>query len=121
MKRVVLSILIVFMLLASVHACADEVRYILPEGFYYNEDGHIVTPAGNVYESIWDDDLNFVLEWYGRYNDREYMDKYMRADEFGNPIRMGDGRADVLLLCGAAVIAVSGAVFAHRKAKHAAA
>jgi len=119
MKKVVIGLLISLILLSSISAYADEVRYILPEGFYYNEDGHIVTPTGNVYESIWDDDLNFVLEWYGRYNDREYMDKYMRADEFGNPIRLGDNGASLLLLCGAAVIAVSGAVFAHKKAKHA--
>ncbi|MBE5765846.1 MAG: hypothetical protein E7335_01535 [Clostridiales bacterium] len=110
--------LVAFVLFASVSACADEVRYILPEGFYYNEDGYIVTSSGNVYESWWDEGLSSVRTWFDHYNDKEYMDKYMRVDEFGNPIRMGDGRADILLLCGAAVIAVSGAAFAHRKAKH---
>jgi len=121
MKRIIISILIVFLLFTCISACADEVRYILPEGFHYNEDGHIVTSSGRVYESWWDEGLSSVRTWFDHYNDREYMDKYMRADEFGNPIRLGDNGMNLLLLCGAAVIAVSGAVFAHRKAKHAAA
>ncbi len=120
MKKMIVGVLVAFVLLTST-VCADEVRYILPDGFYYNEDGHIVTCSGNVYESWWDEGLSSVRTWFDHYNDKEYMDKYMRADEFGNPIRMGDGSADILLLCGAAVVAVSGAVFAHRKAKHAAA
>ena len=107
MKRMIVSALIVFVLFVSASAHAA-VRYILPEGFYYNEDGYIVTPEGQVCENIWDAGLE-ELSWSTTNIDREYMAK------------LGDGRADILLLCGAAVVAVSGAVFAHRKAKHAAA
>ena len=120
MKKMIVGVLVAFVLFTST-VCADEYRYVLPDWLHYNEAGQIVTNSGKVYDSIWDDDLMFVLSWDTRYGDREYMDKYMRADEFGNPIRMGDGSADILLLCGAAVVAVSGAVFARRKAKHAAA
>ena len=111
-----LLILIMLLILCATTASAEP-RYKLPDGWSYNDDGQIVSPQGETYNSVWEFDclwqLNFIHWGWG---DKEWM----KTQEIGATAGLVDNSSCVALLVGAGALALVGAAFAHKKATNAA-
>lgn len=116
--RRIFSILIILLLTCAISASAES-RYILPDGWYYNSSSQIVSPSGDVYNSIWDQECMRklqLIDW--GYGDVDYMEKHLRIG--GDTAELGDSDMSLALLSGIAGASLIGIVYAGKKVRNAA-
>ena len=113
-------LIFVMLLILCATTASAEPRYKLPDGWSYNDAGQIVNLRGKTYDSVWEHDclwqLNFIHWGWG---DREWM-KTQEIPGTGTTAELGDNSSSVALLAGAGALALVGAAIAHKKAKNAA-